>query len=157
MFKINLVHTDFVVAGIILVVALVAGVFFFQTIRNRKKRQIEKFLKINFGEPMYSANFSIQEVQSWINKHKEAIKNGNVAVVFKVNNYTLGDVRLANGFDFSLAKYLVIAITNNSELNNLQEKNSIIDSLLVKYSRIDIALEKALSKGNGVLIVKGDK
>ena len=156
MFKISLIHTDLVVAGIILVVALVAGVFFFHTIRNRKKRQVEKFLKLNFGEPMYSTNFSIQEVQNWINKHKEAIKNGNVAIVFKVNNYTLGDVRLANGFDFSLAKYLVIAIAN-PELNNLQEKNSIIDSLLVKYSRIDIALEKALSKGNGILIVKGDK
>lgn len=117
-----------------------------QKMKENQKIEHTKLLEECFGEPIYASTFSLVEVRDWIKERQEIIQNGSKAIVLKVNEDTLTSIGKDLDIGNSLVNFLVIAIMNT-------ETKEISDSLLVKYEELDQALEQALSKGNGVLVV----
>ncbi len=115
--------------------------------KENQKLERKKILENCFGAPMYTNYFSMSEVREWIKGREDKLKTGAKAVILKVNRDTLQkigkDLDIGEGIDDNI----IIAIVNETN-------NDIEDSILVKYEKLDEALENALSKGDGVLIVE---
>lgn len=114
---------------------------------NQKIERI-KILEKCFGTPMYTNCFSMREVTEWIKGREEKLKAGAKAVVLKANKNTLQKIGKDLDIGDGISNNIIIAIVNETN-------NDIEDSILVKYEKLDEALESALAKGDGVLIVEG--
>ena len=114
--------------------------------RERKHRESEETLKRNFGESSIVTTFTFDEVMDWITAHDELMQNGCNAMVFKASNETLKMVNKKFNIDFGVEKYLVIGIVK-------EKGKKFLDSVLVKYDKLDTRLEQELKAGNGSMII----
>ena len=94
-------------------------------------------LEIVFGEPLYVNSFSLLDVTTWLKK----------TAIMKARPELLKAFEHDLDFSEGIEKALVIVIYDTST-------NEKIDSLLVKYEKLDSDLEAALDKGNGVMVVE---
>lgn len=117
------------------------------TIIENKKLEKEKILERCFGEPMCTSVFSMNEVKDWIKARESLLQNGAKAIVLKANSETLKRIGKDLDIGNNLKNNMVIAIVDEAG-------KSISDSVLIKYETLDVKLEEALSKGNGVLVVE---
>lgn len=130
---------------------VIAGVVADMMRVKRKESKLERRRRILyncFGEPMYAGTFSLREARDWINARREQIEEGCRAVICKVNNDNLKMLHQELEIDLDAEKYLVVAIVGD------EDKDSVRDSLLVRYEKLDSQLENALRKGSGVLVVE---
>lgn len=116
-------------------------------VMENKKLESEKILEKCFGEPMYASLFSMAEVRDWIKSRESLLKNGAKAVVLQANSETLRGIGKNLDIGNNLKNNIVIAIVDESRKN-------ISDSVLIKYETLDVKLDEALRKGNGVLVVE---
>ena len=107
----------------------------------------EKILEKCFGEPMYTSLFSMDEVRGWIKSRENLLQNGTKAVVLKANSETLRGIGKELNIGNNLKNNIVIAIVDEAN-------KQISDSVLIKYEMLDMKLDAALSKGNGILVVE---
>ena len=112
-----------------------------------KKLEKEKILEKCFGEPMYTSLFSMDEVRGWIKSRENLLQNGTKAVVLKANSETLRGIGKELNIGNNLKNNIVIAIVDEAN-------KQISDSVLIKYEMLDMKLDAALSKGNGILVVE---
>lgn len=119
-------------------------------VQMKENQRIErsKILESCFGEPMYTNSFSMEEVKEWIKGREDKLKAGAKAVVLKANKNTLKEIGKTLDIGEGLDKNIIIAIVDESN-------QSIEESILIKYERLDDILENALAKGDGVLVVEG--
>lgn len=117
------------------------------TVAENRKVEKEKILEKCFGEPMYTSSFSMSEVRDWIKARETKLQNGAKAIVLKANSETLRRIGKNVDIGNNLKNNIVIAIVDESS-------KEISDSVLIKYEVLDIKLEEALDKGNGVLVVE---
>ena len=99
-----------------------------------------------FGKAMFTSNLSMKEVQEWIKGREDRIKSGSKAIILKANKSTLSKI----GKDIEVWEdnnNIVIAIVDDVTHN-------IEDSVLIKYEKLDQALENSLAKGDGVFVVE---
>lgn len=116
-------------------------------IMENKKLEKEKILEKCFGEPMYTSLFSMDEVRGWIKSRENLLQNGIKAVVLKANSETLRGIGKELNIGNNLKNNIVIAIVDEAN-------KQISDSVLIKYEMLDMKLDAALSKGNGILVVE---
>lgn len=103
-------------------------------------------LRSCFGEPMSATTLTFGEVKDWIQARKDQLVGDTKAAVVKVDESTMKS--LGKELDTrGIENYLVLVIMTGDK--------QIADSLLVKYEKLDQELENALSKGKGILVVKG--
>lgn len=103
-------------------------------------------LRACFGEPMSATRFTLQEVKEWISARKDQLVGDAKAAVVKVDGNTMKS--LGKDLDTrGIESYIVLVVMTGDK--------QIVDSLLVKYEKLDQELEDALAKGNGILVVKG--
>lgn len=103
-------------------------------------------LRACFGEPMCTTKLTFLEVKEWITERKDKLVDDTKAAVVKVDENTLR----------SLGKSLnTKGVENHIVLTIMTDDKQILDSLLIKYEQLDLELENALAKGNGILVVKG--
>lgn len=102
-------------------------------------------LRSVFGEPMCTTTFSLTEVTDWIRSHEELIKGGSKAIITKTNTETMKEFSKEQNYN-GIEGYLLMAI--------IGKENTLQESLLVKYEKIDKALEDKLEKGRGTLVVE---
>lgn len=116
----------------------------------KENQRIEhsKILESCFGEPMYTNCFSMEEVKEWLKGREDKLKAGAKAVILKANKNTLQKIGKDLDIGENSDKNIIIAIVDESN-------QSIEDSILIKYEKLDDALENALAKGDGVLVVEG--
>ena len=114
------------------------------------EQKLERILNGVFGEPVYAGTFTLSEARDWIKARKDKLDAGGKAVVCKVNNKTLSMLgqELEINLDAVKKNYLIIAIVNQDDSEDIR------DSLLVRYEKLNVQLEDALSKGKGVLVVE---
>ena len=106
-----------------------------------------KSLRDCFGEPMCTTTFTFKEVKEWIKAREDSLQAGSKAIVLKANSKTMGNLGKELNLD-GVENYLIMAVVD-------KDSGDIQDSVLIKYERLDQALENALAKGNGVLVVEG--
>lgn len=116
-------------------------------VEKNRKIEKEKILEKCFGEPMYTNSFSMSEVRDWIKSRETMLQSGAKAIVLKANTETLRRIGKDLDIGNNLKNNIVIAIVD--EINK-----NITDSVLIKYEVLDVKLEEALNKGNGVLVVE---
>ncbi len=114
---------------------------------------VENMLTDIFGKPMFAAIFTLAEARDWIKARQEKLKSGNKAVVLKINANSLEmfwqELRKINiNINSKDEQFLVVTIINTNS------NDDIIDSLLVKYKKLDEKLESLLSRSNGKFIVE---
>ena len=103
--------------------------------KENKKLECSRLLEQCFGKAMFTSNLSMKEVQEWIK-----------AIILKANKSTLSKI----GKDIEVWEdnnNIVIAIVDDVTHN-------IEDSVLIKYEKLDQALENSLAKGDGVFVVE---
>ena|GEM_PF-2526506 len=113
---------------------------------SQKERQ-QRLLEETFGSIIHASTFEITDVRDWFRTRQEHLAKGNRGLVMKINNETLKSIGKELNIGKSASNMLILAIVNT-------ETNDIIDSSLAKYDRIDDALENALSKGRGAMVVE---
>ncbi|MBQ3446209.1 MAG: hypothetical protein IJG37_01020 [Synergistaceae bacterium] len=101
-----------------------------------------------FGYPVFAGTFTLSEARDWINARGEMFGQGCRAVICKATNDNFRILHQELNIDLSKETYLIVAIVSN------EDKDSIRDSLLVRYDKLDSKMENALAKGNGVLVVE---
>ena len=111
------------------------------------KLKFSEALEACFGEPMYTNNFTIKDVRDWIKAHEDALTGNTKAVIMKAKPEILKEFESSLDFSNGVENTLIIAIINNDE-------KKIEASLLVKYEKLDGALETTLEKGDGIMIVE---
>ena len=113
-----------------------------------KNERRENILRGCFGDPMYAVSFELREVRDWINLHRDMLREGCKAVIFKLNDKTMSMLVNECNINFDKVKYIVTAIVGKNETD-------IRASLLVKYEKLDAKLEELLAPGKGVVVVEG--
>ena len=114
--------------------------------KENKKLECSRLLEQCFGQAMFTSNLSMKEVQEWIKGREDRIKSGSKAIILKANKSTLSKI----GKDIEVWEdnnNIVIAIVDDVTHN-------IEDSVLIKYEKLDQALENSLAKGDGVFVVE---
>lgn len=118
------------------------------SLASNRKLEKEKILEECFGKPMSTGAFTLSEARDWIQAREALLQNGGKAAILKVNSETLRGIGKDLDVGNSLKNYLLIAVVDGAS-------KSMVDSVLIKYEALDEALEEALKKGNGVLVVEG--
>ena len=114
--------------------------------KENKKLECSRLLEQCFGKAMFTSNLSMKEVQEWIKGREDRIKSGSKAIILKANKSTLSKI----GKDIEVWEdnnNIVIAIVDDVTHN-------IEDSVLIKYEKLDQALENSLAKGDCVFVVE---
>lgn len=137
-----------------IVIGAVLGVTLDEVIRRTKEAEKEeipmkKALEACFGEPMYAETLTLEEIRNWISKRNTPLHNGQKVVIAKATSDNLKTYGLSMDPVDDLEHYLFVVIVDESA-----SMISPADSLLIKYERLDTALEERLDPGNGVLIVR---
>ena len=128
------------------VVAGVAADMLRVYMKDKKRKASEETLRRNFGEASNVTTFTFDEAMEWITARDELMQNGCSAMIFKVNNETLKTVNKKFNIDFGVEKYLAIVITK-------EPNKKFLDSVLIKYDRLDSRLENELAQGKGSMII----
>lgn len=119
-----------------------------QCIKANQKIKYSKVLEDCFGEPMFTNSFGISDVRDWSKAREELLNSNHKIVVMKA----LPDLikEFVDGLEIGkgLENYLIMAVVS-------EENKDIVDSMLVKYEKLDDALESHLSKSNGTMVVGG--
>ena len=116
--------------------------------KSNQELKYSKVLEDCFGEPMYTNTFAISDVRDWSKAREEQLKEGHKIVVLKAVPELLKDIGKELEIGSGLDNYLVMALVN-------EENKEIVDSLLVKYEKLDTMLEEQLKKGDGSMVVEG--
>ncbi len=129
-------------ATLLIIVWLIRKLKYHSNIKNKST------LESCFGEPLTAENFTFSEAKQWIKSRKEYIKDNCKAIILKANTKTLQN--LGNQFEIEVKEdnFLVIAIMDTASSKQ-------VDSLLIKYNKLDAELEAVLEKGDGVLVIGG--
>ena len=98
---------------------------------------------------MYAETLTLEEIRNWISKRNTPLHNGQKVVIAKATSDNLKTYGLSMDPVDDLEHYLFVVIVDESA-----SMISPADSLLIKYERLDTALEERLDPGNGVLIVR---
>ena len=119
-----------------------------QYIKINRQLKYSKVLEECFGEPMYTNTFTLSDVVNWSKAREEQIKSGNKIAVVKASPEKIkefvNDLEIGKGVD----NYLIIALVS-------ENNKEIVESMLVKYEKLDKPLEEQLNKGNGSMVIEG--
>lgn len=138
----------FIVAAVGGVAAgIVGGIFLEKALKKLKEERVLKcseMLEKNFGEPMYTNKFTLNEAKEWLVARQDKINNGYKGIVMKINKDTFSKLGSAIEIDKDLENYLLLCIFKDG---------SFLDTLLVRYISLDEALIDAL-KEEGAMVVE---
>lgn len=126
---------------------LVGGVCLEKVLNNMKKNRILKYEELlvqQFGEAIFTSQFTFEEVKEWLWARKEKIQSGSVGVVFKIQKKFCEEFGIKIEVDQDLGNYLLLGIRKN---------DSFEETLLVKYLSLDQELIQNL-KEEGCMTVK---
>lgn len=126
---------------------IVGGIFLEKALKKIKEERALKFseiIKKNFGEPMYTNKFTLNEAKEWLIARQDKINNGYKGIVMKINKDTLSKLGSSIEIDNDLENYLLLCIFKD---------DSFLDALLVRYISLDEELIDAL-KEEGVMVVE---
>lgn len=126
---------------------LVGGVCLEKVLNNMKKNRILKYEELlvqQFGEAIFTSQFTFEEVKEWLWARKEKIQSGSVGVVFKIQKKFCEEFGIKIEVDQDLGNYLLLGIRKN---------DSFEETLLVKYFSLDQELIQNL-KEEGCMTVK---
>ena len=138
----------YVLAGVVggIVVGVLVDRIVLQ-LQENKRIERTKILEKCFGAPMYTSVFSMNEARDWIKVREEKLKSGAKAVILKATAETLQNIGKDLDIGTGIENNIVLAIVN-------QTTKDIEDSVLIRYETLDNALESALEKGKGILVVE---
>lgn len=138
----------FIVAAVGGVAAgIVGGIFLEKALKKLKEERVLKcseMLEKNFGEPMYTNKFTLNEAKEWLVARQDKINNGYKGIVMKINKDTFSKLGSSIEIDKDLENYLLLCIFKDG---------SFLDTLLVRYISLDEALIDAL-KEEGAMVVE---
>lgn len=138
----------FIVAAVGGVAAgIVGGIFLEKALKKLKEERVLKcseMLEKNFGEPMYTNKFTLNEAKEWLVARQDKINNGYKGIVMKINKDTFSKLGSSIEIDKDLENYLLLCIFKDG---------SFLDTLLVRYISLDEALINAL-KEEGAMVVE---
>ena len=126
---------------------IVGGIFLEKALKKLKEERVLKFseiIKKNFGEPMYTNKFTLNEAKEWLVARQDKINNGYKGIVMKINKDTFSKFGSCIEIDKDLENYLLLCIFKDG---------SFLDTLLVRYISLDEALIDAL-KEEGAMVVE---
>ena len=138
----------FIVAAVGGVAAgIVGGIFLEKALKKLKEERVLKcseMLEKNFGEPMYTNKFTLNEAKEWLVARQDKINNGYKGIVMKINKDSFSKLGSSIEIDKDLENYLLLCIFKDG---------SFLDTLLVRYISLDEALIDAL-KEEGAMVVE---
>ena len=126
---------------------IVGGIFLEKALKKLKEERVLKcseMLEKNFGEPMYTNKFTLNEAKEWLVARQDKINNGYKGIVMKINKDTFSKLGSSIEIDKDLENYLLLCIFKDG---------SFLDTLLVRYISLDEALIDAL-KEEGAMVVE---
>lgn len=129
-------------------VGAILAYYFISKSKSTSADNLEGFLVECFGAPVDTEDFSLNEAKQWLNDRGGQLKSGSKAFIMKANQESLKSIGVNLQIGNDPNNYIVIAITT-------ADGKSMLDKVLIKYTRLDRKLESMLDNGNGMLVVEG--
>ena len=97
---------------------------------------------------MYMDTVKLEHITAWVKERKALLDSGTQALVMKVTPENLKKLGVTANLQGMNEQFLIIAVV-------MKASQSMEDSILIKYDRLDDQLEQILAKGDGSLVVNG--